>query len=357
MKISNASQPAKIFYGMHFEPGTAEYLSPDAAPYKILITEEVIRVMNPTYSGKPVYVDHVDSVDLKNVETEAAGWVVESFFNKYDGKTWAKFIIVSDKGFEAIRNGWKLSNSYIPRSMGPGGVWHGMDYEKEILAAEFEHLAIVQNPRYEESIILDPEQFRDYNIAKEAELLKIANSKTKKGEIQMGKFNFFKREKIENAIDLESYLVTLPKSKSDISVAEAVEIADKFMNMQGYASDEHMVKVNDSEEMSVKELRDCYGKMKSDMEDMKKANEAKDMAEKDEKKENKVVEEKEGDAEMKEQDVKNDDDEMMMDSKKNETHFKNIKNAHLKAVASEEQVIVLRSDRVAEGKRLFGSVK
>src|SRR5689334_328672 len=101
MKIENAKTLPKIYYGLHFLPGTAEYREPAKEPYRIFIGEEAIKNMNASFAGRPVYVHHVDEVNLDKIQ-EADGYVVESFYNKNDGKTWAKFIVVSDRAHEAI---------------------------------------------------------------------------------------------------------------------------------------------------------------------------------------------------------------------------------------------------------------
>lgn len=194
--INNSKTLPKVYYGLHMAPGVAEYKEPDSKPYRILIGEETIKNMDSTFQGRPVYVQHVDEVNLDKIQIEADGYVVESFFNSIDGKHWVKFIVVSDKGHEAIRNGWRLSNSYIPKRFSGGGLWHGVEYSKEIIDGEYDHLAIVQNPRYDESVILTPEQFKNYNGEKEIELKKIANAKNK--ETNKMKLNLFKKQKIEN---------------------------------------------------------------------------------------------------------------------------------------------------------------
>lgn len=346
--MTNASESARVFYGMHMEPGTAEYVDKEGKAYKVFLNEATVKNMNKSFMGKPVYVDHVDKVDLSKVEREAAGWVVESFYNKYDGKTWCKFLVFSDAGHEAVRKGWKLSNAYFPTAKGASGRWHGMDYRYEIDAAEYEHLAIVPNPRYESSVIMDEDAFRNYNKAKEADLL--TNSQNKKKEnTQMSKFNFFKREKVENSADLEASMVTI--GKKDMSVASALELAEKFVNMSGYAADEHMVKVNDSEEMSVGELRDCYGKMKSDMDEMKKKNESMTEEEKKKNEEKKAEDEKKANEEKMASEKKANEEKDKEEAKKNSDHFDTLRNAINKA--EEEKEVVLNADRVNKGKELF----
>ena len=261
MTVKNAKVLPLTYYGLHMAPGVAEYREPNQEPYRIFIDETCIKNMDPTFAGKPLYVRHVDDVNVDNLELEAAGYVFESFYNKIDGKHWVKFVVVSDAGHQAIRNGWTLSNAYILKTFGASGRWHGVDYAKEVLAAEYEHLALVPDPRYEESVILTPEEFKAYNLEKESELKKLANSK---GDSNMP-FNFFKKSKVENSADLESTSVVLPKSKKEMTITQLVNEMDKIENMQGYANEEHMVKVG-NEEMSVGHLVNKYMSMCQEME-------------------------------------------------------------------------------------------
>lgn len=218
MEISNAKEYPRIFYGLHFVEGVAEYKDPDnGEPYRIFVGDDTIREMGPTFAGKPVYVRHVEQVNLENLQAEADGYVEESFFNPADGKHWAKFIVVSDAGQEAIRKGWKLSNAYLPRSFAGGGKWHNVEYTKEVKQAEYTHLALVPDPRYDESIILTPDQFKDYNSKKNSELKALANSKEKPSM-----FNFFKKTKAE--VDAET-VVTL-KNGREITIAQLINEAE-----------------------------------------------------------------------------------------------------------------------------------
>lgn len=396
--IKNAKTLPQIYYGLHMVEGVAEYHDPGVDPYRIYLSEETLKKMDSTFAGKPVYVDHVDQVNLDDLQNEADGYVISSFYNPADGKHWVRFIVVSDRGHEAIRSGWKLSNAYVPKAFSGGGLCHGVEYLKEVTMAEYEHLAIVQNPRYEESIILTPEKFKAYNDDKEAELLKVANSK--KGEEKM-KFNIFKRAKVENAADIENMSVTLPKSKVDKTLAECIEVADTVQNMNGYANGDHMVKVGE-DEMSVNELVEKHLEMKKNMEeeeekkknaeeeekhnddddsDMKhnddeseeekKENDDESEEEKEEKavkeKKNKKKknEDKEGDLQKKpaseeglamekKKDAKKNDDEEKEEKKKNALHFEALKNAPMTAIKDVPK-FEMSEDKVARGKAKYGS--
>lgn len=224
MKNSKGS----VYYGMHFYPGLAEYQDKDKGAYRVFLNEDTIRSMGPSFVGRPVFVSHVDDVekDLDKLRNEADGWVIESFFNEADGKHWVKFIVCSDRGEQAIKRGFRLSNCYLPTSFSKGGIWNGISYQKEITGGEYDHLAIVPNPRYEESVIMTPEQFKKYNESKRVVLDRVTNNNDDHQEDTM-KFKFFKREKIENALDVEATCVVLTKSNREVTIAELCNEADE----------------------------------------------------------------------------------------------------------------------------------
>jgi len=157
----------------------------------------------------------------------------------------------------------------MPKSFGPGGLWNGVSYQKEVLAGEYEHLAIVSNPRYEESIILTPDEFKAYNDEKTLELERLANDNPK-GEKGM-KLQLWKRAKVENSADLADMSVLLPKSNREVTIITLVNEADdaemKKKEPQ-MANGEHMVDCYGSK-MSVNELVEAHKKLKDEMESLK----------------------------------------------------------------------------------------
>lgn len=381
--LTNARQLPSIYYGLHMVEGVAEYRDEGKDPYRIYVGEETIKNMDATFAGRPVYVRHVDGVDLENLQTEADGYVIESFFNKLDGKHWAKFIVVSDKGREAVKKGWRLSNAYIPKSFTAGGECHGVPYAKEVTMAEYEHLAIVPNPRYEESIILTPEEYKKYNSEKELELSRVSNAK-KENESML---NFFKKTKVENGGDLENTVVTLPKTKKEMTISALVnEMDDHYKKDEGkdpkapaMANGEHMVKVND-EDMSVNdlvakhvEMKEAHNKLNAayehacaNMDDgQKKAHEDWKAADKTEV-DNLDDGEKETQRQKEEADLtekkKNEEAEAKkkkeMEEKKENARIKAeaLKNAPFKPI-KEEKAFELSEDKVERGRSKYGSGK
>lgn len=362
-----------IYYGMHFYPGVAQYA--ELNNECVFLNENTIRKMDPTFAGRPVFVEHVDEVNGKPLEeqraedirNEADGWVVESFYNQADGKHWVKFLICSERGKKAIEQGMRLSNAYTPTSSSGGGLWNGVEYIKEITDGEYDHLAIVRNPRYEESVIMTPEEFKKYNEDHLIELKRLSNSLDQKGK-NMG-FKLFKKSKVENATDIEGIHVVLPKSGREVSIVELINEVDEMEKKgnDGLADPAHKVKLHDGSYCNVAELVEKHKAMNEELEGLKK------------KKEDEM--EPEGDAELKETDVDSEstpemaNDDKPMDAeadkeekkedkemtKKNAIEAKKkadkLRNAHLTAIAnaSEVRVVDMPEDKVARGKSRYGS--
>ncbi len=351
----------QIFYGLHFAPGVAHYRPEGAEPYTVLINEDTAKRMDPTFPGKPVFVRHVNEVDLTDLQNEADGYVAESFFNELDGKHWVKFIVVSDKGQDAIRKGWRLSNAYKPVQLGAGGRWHGVAYGREITQGEYEHLAIVENPRYSESIVLTPEQFKKYNEEKQEQLLALKNSEEPKGDKM--KFDWFKKGKVEN-VD-EGLSVVLPKSKKEFTLAELITNADNYASGEAMADMTHKVKLHDGTMCNVGELLEKHKALHDALEEMKakhpeEKTETPQPADKGEEtveeetaevKEAKARAAQEAEAKQNAEKIKNEEEKA-----KAKLKAKALINAELNNQEEGGQENVdLSMDRTARGKALFGS--
>lgn len=270
MTIKNSK--GTMFYGMHFYPGVAEYQEDGKDPYRVFLNEDTIRDMDKSFAGRPVFVHHVESDDINtkvdDLRKDADGWVIRSFYNAADGKHWAEFIIVSERGLRAIRNGMRLSNAYLPSKFAKGGLWNGVTYEREITGGEYEHLAIVPNPRYEESVVLTPEKFKAYNEAKTMELQRIANAKEERAP---GMLSIFKRAKVENAVDIEGMSVVLPKSGKEFTIAAlvtAMDVVEEAKKGKQIANGLHLVAADSK--MTVAELVAENEELKVKLENAKK---------------------------------------------------------------------------------------
>lgn len=219
--LNNAKQLPKMYYGRHMFPGVVSYHNET-----ILVDADAMKRMAPSMTAKALYVNHQDD-DLENIQTQADGYVTDTFYNQNDGWLWSKFIVVSDAGHEAVAKGWSLSNAHKPLQWDRGGTFHNVKFDRKVLNSEFTHLAIVENPRYEDAKIFTPDQFKAYQEAKAKEL---QNSKTKPKGKPM--FKLFKNKKEEVELDGQDDLSVTLKNGKTVSVAELINAANKQIDLE-----------------------------------------------------------------------------------------------------------------------------
>ncbi len=359
------------WFGLHFYPGVAEYAEPGKKPYRVFLNENTLRDMDKSFEGRPVFVMHVDDVeqDVDKLRGDADGWVLRSFYNSADGKHWVEFLAVSEKAEEVIKRGWQLSNSYFPKSYSKGGLWNGVAYDKEITAGEYEHLALVPNPRYEESVIMTPEEFRQYNEDLEVRLERLANEKEK----EPMKLNIFKRTKVENSVDLESMVVVLPKSGKELTITDLVKDHDEVIQNRNAmaAHPDHLVDMGDGKKMTVKDMCNGFKQMNDELAAHKKNAEEKE-SEVDEAKEDVEVEgddkakDNDDDAQMNKEDeeakkkalelAEHEEKEVEAAKKKNaKEKADRLRNAGPGKEDEEVAKVEFSADQVARGKARYGS--
>lgn len=374
------------FFALHMAEGLAEYKMPDVNdgnPFRVLIKQDVINEMDATFSGCPVYVLHEDDVDLENLDmSEVDGLVVRSFFNKSDGNNWAEILAITDQCKEAIvQKKWKVSNCHITDEQVGGGTWQGIKYEYEVKKGHYEHLAVVPNPRYNQSMVLTPEEFAEYNAENDRVLTKLANAAEdeEKGDKTMSKvFSLFKREKLKNSDELIQMDVTLPKSGKTVSVEKLFNEADeaevekkKNEGKPVYANEGHMVKVGEKEEMSVGDLLKAYNELKEKSNadsDEEVIDKAEDIIEHEEEELENADDGDEKDKDGKHQNSLEEDlddsDESGGKGKENlkpkkGENFKKLKNAQHEAQSKQNQqsipAAMFGADRVKAGQNKYGS--
>ena len=218
MKIKNENP--KRFFAKHMTQGVAGYQD-----FNLYAGNEAILNMEKSFEGKPLVVDHQD-IDHDNIKNQMDGVVVKSFYNKADGWHWAEIVAITDLAVDAIENKkWAVSNCYTPTILNDKGTYLNIAYDQVLSNGCYDHLALVENPRYEDSVVLTPAEFKAYNDEKEAQLF--SNSKFKKSKGKARMFEFFKKVKVENDLNAEELIVKLENGR-EISIAEAVE---KLSNM------------------------------------------------------------------------------------------------------------------------------
>jgi Uncharacterized protein conserved in bacteria (DUF2213) len=366
---TNAKQFPVIFYCRHMQPGICKY-----EKETVLVDTDAIKRMIPSAPGKPVYIDH-QKVDLDNLKKDARGYLVESFYNELDGWAWFKFLAIDDEVHTAIAKGLSVSNAYIPTDWGPAGTKNNCPYDREVLNANYTHLAIVPNPRYEGARIFTTDEFKEYQELQKKQLAELQNSQSnlKKG-ITM--FKLFKNSR-EEVTTIDSDTIVSLENGKEITIQEMINAvgAEK--------KNDQMVKCGD-EEMPLKELINRYtklaakknadgdkdGKKGGDDEDEKdeKENDEEDIGKKPEKKNKVKKNAEEGDVddgrkgkqkdadESGHEDETDDEDKSEKGEKKNtadgKKRFDEMRNAHNKA--NPDTIIVETSlDKLARGKALF----
>lgn len=376
MTLQNASQFPKTYFCRHMQPGTVGYDNGT-----VLVDTDAIKRMLPSGIGKPVYVGHIDDqVDLKTLTEKAEGYVTESFYNELDGWAWFKFLVVGDKGHDAIRKGWSVSNAHLPTQWGPGGTKNNIPYKREVINSDFEHLAIVSDPRYEGSCIMTPEEFKAYQEANRKKLDALQNSKEKKPMFKM--FKNKKEEVTADNADLDTVL--------ELETGESATLGECIALIKNSKNKEKTFDV-DGVEMTAKEIAEAAAKLKNakskknekaetpdngeeDVEgdddskddeigtdkkkNMKKNKMKKNESDDDENCKNSDDDDDADDADMKKNKMKKNSKTDDIEVEVSDEFFDRLKNAHLNPKNKEKAPVVYTSlDQIERGKQRYGSGK
>lgn len=287
----NASDYPKFYYARHMQPGLAGYKNET-----LKVDAGAIKAMAASMAGKPIYINH-RNVDLSTVKADASGFVAESFWNDLDGWLWAKMLLIDDDAKACAESGrFGVSNAYVPRDWTGSGLENNIPYTRAITAADFTHLAIVEDPRYEQAKIFTPEAFRKYQGEKRQQMVELQNSK-EKDKLMPNPFKFLKTEtkQVEaTEVDNDTVLqVTNDKGETFThKIADMIAAVLNAGKTKKNESEDDKEKLNEAskvkvgdEEMTVGELMNRFTKANSEEseEDKEKAKEnakAKEEAEK-----------------------------------------------------------------------------
>lgn len=151
-KLSNESQWPKTYTSKFLHPGLVDY-SDIGLGILNLSKETIDEHLINSFQDKPVVVKHKE-VNTDNFIDLAVGYIKNVYYNAMDGWYYCDFLITKDEGHEKIRNGWGVSCAYKVGQLGQGGKLHNIVYNGNIVTGEGEHLALVQNPRYEDCRVI-----------------------------------------------------------------------------------------------------------------------------------------------------------------------------------------------------------
>lgn len=157
MELQNSKDWAKVYRACNFiEKGVCEY-----ANERVYVSQDALQKSLMTMKGRPVIIDHKTGITPENMQEYAVGYVTGVELNQFEAGCDCQFVIFDDKGKEVIADGYSVSCAYKPIAFGPGGTWHNVPYDREIVELEFTHLALVQNPRYEDAKVYENAKDRD----------------------------------------------------------------------------------------------------------------------------------------------------------------------------------------------------
>lgn len=141
--------------GQEGRPFKSRFLQAGLVKYNFgvcLLKKETIDKFVNTFVECPVIIDHKDNI----TENDVVGTIQKIWFSSDDGWFWCSGIITDEKAIKLIENGYNVSCQYRITDYADndeGKLHNANPYDKEILDGVFEHLAIVENPRYEDAFI------------------------------------------------------------------------------------------------------------------------------------------------------------------------------------------------------------
>jgi hypothetical protein len=120
----------------------------------VLVTKEFLEHLAPSMQGVPVVIEHPDiRITDQNVGTlPVVGRVADMHFDQENDVWLAHFVIDNAKAVELLQHGYGVSTAWIGTKYAGGGTFNNCPYDREAVEGRYEHLAIVQNPRYEMAV-------------------------------------------------------------------------------------------------------------------------------------------------------------------------------------------------------------
>lgn len=129
--------------------GLVDYSDVDDGKY--LLRKEAIEKMLPTLEGRPLVIGHQD-IDPNKLDDVAVGYVTKGYWNPETGSFDCDVLVKDPEILNPTKNA--VSCAYVATEFGEGGRYSGIEYDAEILNGNFTHIALVDNPRYNDAKIL-----------------------------------------------------------------------------------------------------------------------------------------------------------------------------------------------------------
>lgn len=147
----NARTWGSRFQSRFLEPGLVSY--EDCGGDMEFLSKATLDRCAETFVGRPTIIKHSKVTPL-TMNEKAVGYISRVWYNAEDGWYWCEGVITSDEAKDRINDGWSVSCGYkVTGTNERGGTFHNIPYRRELTAFEGEHLALVENPRYEGATI------------------------------------------------------------------------------------------------------------------------------------------------------------------------------------------------------------
>lgn len=327
---------AKRYRTLFIEPGLVEY-SDENQRETVLVQRKALEKMRPSFLGKPVFnfihrdTDPEEAFDMANNEEEdqACGIISEVGYDAESGYDFADLMIWDLETQENIdKNGFNVSCAYIPTDTGPGGIHNSIKFDSEVLDGEYQHLAIVEDPRYGGAKIFENSKSggnmkRKFVFGKKRENADPPEEKKEEETVDNAEDAYIE-------VDGEKVPVEEMVNAYKASMSNAEEDKEKENGKENMLNMEDTVEI-DGKEVTMQELYDNYSK--------------------DDEKEN---------AEPATDDplepaVKENAANPKPDPKKKNENFRKIQNAADRGAAVEKPNVRTQTKRLSEGQARYGS--
>ena len=255
----NAKEWPKEYSCNFLEPGLVSY--EDVGAGIALLKKETILKALKSMVGKPVLIDHKD-VTPKNFERHAVGLVSTTRYDDFGEWAWANFILTDDEAKEVVSKGYSVSCAFDVKATGAGGEWHAIKYDEEITDLEFTHLALVENPRYEECKIY---------VNSKGATVKTEEKHNKQKEVRM--FGLFKKKENKSEkekIDVSNIFIDIDGKK--VPMMDLINSRTKKENDKEMVelSLEDEVELEGGDTVKISELVAAYNKKNDEDKDKEK---------------------------------------------------------------------------------------
>ena len=143
----NIAADSRTFDCKFIEPGIISYKD-QGGDIELLRKETIDRCIQSAV-GNPLTIGHV-WITSENRLKEEQGIITDVYYDPVDGWYHVRGTVDTPRAQKLLKLK-KPSCGYSVGEFGPAGTYHGIRYGKEIKDILFNHLAIVDNPRYEEA--------------------------------------------------------------------------------------------------------------------------------------------------------------------------------------------------------------